>query len=87
MGDILFRLIGRGRLFNKQHVYSWNKEYIENLLKRMKLKYEVKLLNLSPTWIVKILSKLAFDDTLKHFFLRDLYIEIYKEIKINRKFN
>jgi len=75
--DRLFRLTGKGRLFNKEHVYSWNKEYMENLLKKIGIKkFKVELKNLSPTLLTRILSKLAITQKLKHFFLRDLYIEI-----------
>ena len=79
VGDIYHRLVGTGRIFNKQHCYAWTKEYMINLLERMKIKkYKVELRNMSPRLITRIVSKFAFTEKLKHFFLREIVVEITK---------
>lgn len=78
-GDVIFRIIGSGRIFHGEHNYKWSKEYMENLLRRIGVKgARVELLNLSSTPIVKFISKLGVFPKVGNFFYRDLKIVIKK---------
>lgn len=76
-GDILFRIIGSGRIFHDEHVYKWSKEYMANLLRRLGIKQaQVSVQNLSSTPVIKLLSTLGRIPRIGYFFYRDLKIEI-----------
>lgn len=78
-GDVVFRIIGSGRIFHDEHNYKWSIEYMENLLKRIGIKKaKVKILNLSSTPMVKFISKLGQLPRIGNFFYRDLMIVIKK---------
>jgi len=78
-GDIIFRLIGSGRIFHDEHYYKWSKEYMSNLLKRVGVrKYNVILKNLSSNIFVILFSRLGGIPRIGNFFYRDLVIEIRK---------
>ncbi len=80
VGDVIFRIIGSGRIFHNEHNYKWSKEYMENLIKRLGIKgAKVQILNLSSTPIVILTSKLGILPRIGSFFARDLKIEITKK--------
>jgi SAM-dependent methyltransferase len=77
-GDIIFRVLGVGRIYNREHCYKWSKEYMENLLTRLAFKnVNVSLVNMSTSLPVKILA-LVFGPLpgIGDFFYRDLKVEI-----------
>jgi len=79
IGDIFFRLLGDGRIFNDEHYYKWSVEYLSNLLNRLGYKKnKVFLLNLSNNILVKRLSFFGKIPRLGNFLYRDLKVEIWK---------
>lgn len=79
VGDIFFRLLGDGRIFNDEHYYKWSAEYLTNLMKRLGYpKNRVYLLNLSNNILVKSLACLGRIPRAGNFFYRDLKVEIWK---------
>jgi len=72
VGDDWYRLSGNGRIFHDEHCYAWTVEYLGNLIRRMGYKGEVKALNLSPTYITMIFSKLGKIPRVGRFFYRDI---------------
>jgi len=79
IGDLWFRITHNGRIFHSEHYYRWTVEYLENLIKRLGYKSVVKACNLSPSYIVKIISKLGRLPRIGRCFYRDIIGEIYKE--------
>ena len=80
LGDMIFRVIGDGRIFHDEHYYKWSIEYFANLLSRLGLKKNsVCLLNRSSNPIVSSLSKLGSLPIIGNFFYRDLKAEIHKD--------
>lgn len=79
VGDIFFRLLGDGRIFNDEHYYKWSVEYFSNLIKRLGYKkFKVHLLNLSNNSLVTAVSCLGRIPRVGCFFYRDLKVEIWK---------
>ncbi len=78
IGDDWCRITGNGRIFHDEHCYAWTVEYLGNLIRRMGYKGEVKALNLSPTYITMIFSKLGKIPRLGRFFYRDILAVIEK---------
>lgn len=79
VGDVFFRLLGEGRIFNDEHYYKWSIEYMQNLLNRLGYKKnKVKVLNLSSSIIVRLISYLGKIPRIGNFFYRDLKVEIWK---------
>lgn len=79
LGDVFFRLIGKGRIFHDEHYYKWSVEYFRNLLSKLGYQNKVYLLNLSTSPIVKLFSVLGNIPRVGNFFYRDLKAEIYKK--------
>lgn len=78
IGDDWCRITGNGRIFHDEHCYAWTVEYLGNLIRRMGYKGEVKALNLSPTYITMIFSKLGKIPRVGRFFYRDIMAVIEK---------
>ena|ERR1035437_1013409 len=79
-GDIVFRILGDGRIFHDEHNYKWSVEYFDNLIKRLGYKNsKVYLLNLSSNSLVKFLSLFGKIPRLGNLFYRDLKAEIWKQ--------
>ncbi len=80
IGDYYFRICGTGRLFNDEHCYSWNVNYLEQLIRRLGFKEaRVYLTNLSPNTLVKLLSYLGKIPRIGNFFYRDIVVELTKQ--------
>ncbi len=79
VGDIVFRLLGDGRIFHDEHYYKWSVEYLNNLVVRLGYKnHKTYLLNLSSNSIVKLFSYLGMLPRVGNIFYRDLKVEIWK---------
>jgi SAM-dependent methyltransferase len=78
LGEIAFRLLGRGRIFHPEHVYKWSAEYLLNLCKRIDadVAADVTLLTLSNTLPVKALSLLGRGPILGALFHRDICVRL-----------
>ncbi|MBN1913377.1 MAG: methyltransferase domain-containing protein [Candidatus Omnitrophica bacterium] len=77
IGDIFFRLWGAGRIFHEEHYYKWSREYLRNLLKKLKLAdHRVYLANLSTNPLVNLFSVLGKVPRAGNFFYRDLIADI-----------
>jgi hypothetical protein len=82
-GDVIFRIIGSGRIFHDEHTYKWSIEYISNLIRRLGIKrFKAFALNLSTTPFVKIVSILGNIPRIGNFFYRDLKIIISKQSRV-----
>jgi len=79
LGDRLFRVVGRGRIYHSEHCYQWTVEYFGNLLRRLGLRATVRASNLSPNAVVKLASLLGRLPRIGVWFLRDIVAEICKE--------
>ena len=78
IGDFLFRILGSGRTFHDEHYYKWSQEYMRNLIKRLGYsQYEVSCLNLSKSFIVKLLSIFGVLPRIGPIFYRDLKASIH----------
>jgi SAM-dependent methyltransferase len=79
LGDVFFRILGSGRIFNDEHCYKWSVEYLENLLKKAGIvNSRVYLTNLSTNRLVKLFSLLGYIPRFGNFFYRDLKAVIWK---------
>jgi ubiquinone/menaquinone biosynthesis C-methylase UbiE len=79
IGDYYFRLTGNGRIFHDEHYYRWTVEYLENLIRRLGYGGKVEACNLSPTYVVALLSKLGRIPRIGRVFYRDIKAEISKK--------
>jgi len=80
LGDIFFRLYGKGRIFHEEHYYKWSKEYLRNLLNKLEcVNNKVYLTNLSRSPIVRFFSELGKIPHVGNLFFRDLKAEIWKK--------
>jgi len=78
LGAILLRALNTGYIFHDEHYYKWSKEYMENLIARLKLRGVVKLFNGSPSLFVKIFSLFGIIPRIGPLFYRDLKVELTK---------
>jgi len=78
IGDYWFRLTGNGRIFHDEHYYRWTVEYLGNLIRRLGYETKVEACNLSPTYVVAILSRLGRIPRIGIVFYRDIKAEILK---------
>jgi SAM-dependent methyltransferase len=77
VGEIVFRLIGRGRIYHPEHVYKWSVEYLRNLLDRLDdVCADVELDTLSDTPIFRVLGLAAKGRILGPLLHRDLVARI-----------
>jgi len=78
IGDIVFRLIGSGRIFHDEHYYKWSSEYFYNLLFRLGFSsYTVNVKNLSKSRVVTLVSQLGRIPRIGTLFYRDLHAVIF----------
>jgi SAM-dependent methyltransferase len=77
LGEVFFRLIGRGRIFHPEHVYKWSVEYFRNLFERIDgVRAHVQLETLSDTPIVRLAAKAAHGPVLGPLLHRDIVARI-----------
>jgi SAM-dependent methyltransferase len=77
LGEIAFRIAGRGRIFHAEHVYKWSVEYLRNLLQRFDgIEATVELDTLSDTPIVRLVARAARGPILGPLLHRDLVARI-----------
>lgn len=76
VGDLFFRFIGTGRIFHDEHCYRWTVEYLQNLIKRLGFKTEVKACNFSPSFFVRLVFVLGKLPRIGVWFCRDIYADI-----------
>ena len=72
IGELAFRLIGRGRIFHPEHVYKWSAEYLRNLCARFDVESVVTLETLSETYAVRLCGFAARGRVLAPLLHRDL---------------
>lgn len=78
VGDVVFRIIGAGRIFHDEHYYKWSSEYLGNLISRLGFtKYSVKPKNLSKSFMVKLVSLLGRIPRIGPLFYRDLHATVF----------
>jgi len=78
VGDIIFRMIGSGRIFHDEHYYKWSDEYLGNLLSRLGFNtYKVSAKNLSKSYAVTLVSQLGRLPRIGTLFYRDLHATIF----------
>jgi hypothetical protein len=76
IGDIFFRVIGRGRIFHDEHYFKWSMEYMRNLISRLGIPCAtVVTCNLSSSNLVKVFSALSILPRVGIMFNRDLVVE------------
>ncbi len=78
IGEVFMRLIGAGRIFHNEHMYKWSEEYMNNLIKKLKLNGEAKVLNLSQNPLVTIPALFGKLPRIGKIFYRDLMVKITK---------
>jgi SAM-dependent methyltransferase len=77
LGELVFRVIGRGRIFHPEHVYKWSVEYLRNLLDRVAPSAAaVELDTLSDTPAVRFVARYAQGPILGPLLHRDLVARI-----------
>jgi SAM-dependent methyltransferase len=77
LGELVFRAIGRGRIFHPEHVYKWSVEYLRNLLDRIAPGgASVELDTLSDTPAVRFVARYARGPILAPLLHRDLVARI-----------
>jgi SAM-dependent methyltransferase len=72
IGEVVFRVAGRGRIFHPEHVYKWSVEYLKNLCARFDVDSTVTLETLSETFAVKLCGMVGRGKILAPFLHRDL---------------
>lgn len=78
VGDVIFRLIGSGRIFHDEHYYKWSSEYLGNLIARLGFSsYKVSAKNLSKSPVVTLISQLGRLPRIGTLFYRDLHATIF----------
>lgn len=78
VGDVIFRIIGSGRIFHDEHYYKWSSEYLRNLLARLGFSnFKVSAKNLSKSPLVTLVSKLGLLPRIGTLFYRDLHVTIF----------
>jgi SAM-dependent methyltransferase len=77
LGELVFRFIGRGRIFHPEHVYKWSVEYFRNLFERVDgVRANVRLDTLSDTPIVRLMALAARGPVFGPLLHRDLVARI-----------
>lgn len=77
IGDVVFRVIGDGRIFHDEHYYKWSPEYLRNLVKRLNIAdFNVVACNLSPNPVVRFIGLFSILPRIGSLFCRDLVLEI-----------
>ena len=77
IGDVFFRIIGKGRIYHDEHYFKWSREYMDNLIRRLGFSNsEVVTANLSTSTIVKLFSIFSFLPRVGAWFHRDLVVRI-----------
>ena len=78
VGDVVFRIIGAGRIYHDEHYYKWSSEYLGNLISRLGFsKYIVEPKNLSKSFIVTLVSLLGKIPRIGPLFYRDLHATLF----------
>lgn len=76
IGDIFFRIIGRGRIFHDEHYFKWSREYMQNLISRLGIRNAtVVTSNLSTSLLVRAFSAFSILPRVGTVFNRDLIVE------------
>ncbi len=84
IGDLIFRFIGKGRIFHDEHYYKWSTEYLDNLIHRTGINsYTVKAVNYSTNIPVSLISKFGKLPRIGNIFYRDIEATIYTDKQVN----